>query len=167
MSPPVSYSLAWRFWSSTLRAYCLSVSTALQISHWFTEHHCLLNQRDLQLVCTSSPLLDHSNHAFIFMTLLGQTVIAQSCSTLCDPTDYIAPARILCPWNFLEYWSRLAFPTRGVFLAQELKPYLLHWQADSLPLSHSTGHCLLKNRYTGSSASRTLCSSLSLVTSLP
>ena len=37
-----------------------------------------------------------------------------------------------------EYWSRLPFPSPGVFLTQELNLsllHLLHWQADSLPLA--------------------------------
>ena len=28
------------------------------------------------------------------------------------------------------------FLTQGIFLTQGLNPHLLHWQADSLPLSH-------------------------------
>ena len=41
-----------------------------------------------------------------------------------------------------EYWSRLPFPSPGdlpvpgIFLSQGSNPCLLHWQADSLPLSH-------------------------------
>ena len=38
-----------------------------------------------------------------------------------------------------EYWSRLPFPRPGIFPTQGLSLsllHLLHWQADSLPLSH-------------------------------
>ena len=35
-----------------------------------------------------------------------------------------------------EHWSGLSFPSLGIFLTQELNPHLLHWQADSLQLSH-------------------------------
>ena len=36
-----------------------------------------------------------------------------------------------------EYWSGLPFPTPGDLLNPGIKPlHLLHWQADSLPLSH-------------------------------
>ena len=38
-----------------------------------------------------------------------------------------------------EYCSRLPFPTPGIFPTQGLNPRLLrllHWQVDSLPLSH-------------------------------
>ena len=37
-----------------------------------------------------------------------------------------------------EYWSGLPYPLQGISLIQELNPHvlcLLHWQADSLPLS--------------------------------
>ena len=34
------------------------------------------------------------------------------------------------------YWSGLPLPTQGIFLSQGLNLCLLHWQADSLPLSH-------------------------------
>ena len=35
-----------------------------------------------------------------------------------------------------EYWSELPFLLHGIFLIQGSNPCLLHWQADSLPLSH-------------------------------
>ena len=38
-----------------------------------------------------------------------------------------------------EYWSGLPFPTPGIFPTHGLNPWLLcllHWQSDSLPLSH-------------------------------
>ena len=35
-----------------------------------------------------------------------------------------------------EYWSGGPFPSPGIFLTQGSNPQLLHWQADSSPLSH-------------------------------
>ena len=35
-----------------------------------------------------------------------------------------------------EHWSGLSFASLGIFLTQGLNLYLLHWQADSLPLNH-------------------------------
>ena len=35
-----------------------------------------------------------------------------------------------------EYWSGLLFPSSGDFLDPGIKPCLLHWQVDSLSLSH-------------------------------
>ena len=34
-----------------------------------------------------------------------------------------------------EYWTGLSLPPQGIFPTPELNPCLLHWQADSLPLS--------------------------------
>ena len=35
-----------------------------------------------------------------------------------------------------EYWSGLPLPSPGDLPSQGSNPHLLHWQADSLPLSH-------------------------------
>ena len=35
-----------------------------------------------------------------------------------------------------EYWSGFPFPSQGIFLTQESNPHLMHWQVESLPLSH-------------------------------
>ena len=35
-----------------------------------------------------------------------------------------------------EYWNGLLFPSPGIFWTQVSNQHLLHWQADSLPLSH-------------------------------
>ena len=35
-----------------------------------------------------------------------------------------------------EYWSGLQFPSPGIFPDQGSDPHLLHWQMDSLPMSH-------------------------------
>ena len=48
------------------------------------------------------------------------------------------PARLLCPTDFpgKNTWVGCHFLLRGIFLTQGLNPRLLHWQAQSLPLSH-------------------------------
>ena len=35
-----------------------------------------------------------------------------------------------------EYWSEMPYLLQGTFLTQRSNPHLLHWQADSLLLSH-------------------------------
>ena len=65
--------------------------------------------------------------------------VAQLCPTLYDPMNYIA--RILSPWKFpgKNIGVGCHFLLQGIFLTQRSNPpffYLLHWQADSLPLSH-------------------------------
>ena len=54
----------------------------------------------------------------------------------------LQPAGLLCPWDFprKEYQSGLRFLLQGFFLNQGSNLHLLHWQADSLPLSHQGSH---------------------------
>ena len=60
-----------------------------------------------------------------------KVLVAQSCLTLCHPMDCSPPGssvhRIL-PARVLE-WAAIPF-------SQGLNLYFLHWQADSLPVSH-------------------------------
>ena len=48
------------------------------------------------------------------------------------------PARLLRPWDFLGKNTGMScyFLLQWIFLTQGLNPRLLHWQPDSLPLSH-------------------------------
>ena len=74
--------------------------------------------------------------------------VAKSCPTLCDPMVCTPPgssvhgiyqARIR-EW-FAIFFSRGIFPTQGLNLC------LLHWQADSLPLSHQGNATCPLGRY--------------------
>ena len=58
---------------------------------------------------------------------------SQSCVILCNP-------RLLCPWDF-PFPSKnpgvgCHFLLQEIFRTQGLNPHLLHWQVDSLQLSH-------------------------------
>ena len=69
-----------------------------------------------------------------------QVLVAQSCLTLCDPTN-CSPPLLSMKFSRQEYWSGLSLPSPGgVFPTQWSNPgrlwLLLHWQADSWPLSH-------------------------------
>ena len=57
--------------------------------------------------------------------------------TLCNPVDF-SPARLLCPWDFPGKNTGVGcnFLLQGIFLNQGSNLRLLHWQADSLLLSH-------------------------------
>ena len=57
------------------------------------------------------------------MDLYIRVLCAQLCLTLFDPMD-CSPTGLLCPWD-----SPGRNPGVGCY-------FLLHWQADSLPLSH-------------------------------
>ena len=75
--------------------------------------------------------------------MMSVVVFAKSCSTLCDPTDCSYPpgssvhgifqARIL-EWLAISY-SRGSSRPRDRMLDARCLLHLLHWQADSLPLS--------------------------------
>ena len=61
----------------------------------------------------------------------------QSCLTLCDPMDYSPPGSSvhgILQARILE-WVATSF-SRKSSGTQRLNPQLLHWQVDSLPLSH-------------------------------
>ena len=63
--------------------------------------------------------------------------VTQSCLPLCDLMDCIAcqaPLSLDFPGKNTRVGHHLLL--QGIFLDQELNPYLLHWQADCLPLSH-------------------------------
>ena len=55
-------------------------------------------------------------------------------NSLCP--DELQPSRILCPWDFPGKNIRVDCPLQGIFLTQALYPCVMHWQMDSLPLSH-------------------------------
>ena len=54
----------------------------------------------------------------------------------------LQPARLLCPGDFPGKTTGLGchFPLQRNFLTQGSNSCLLHWQADSLPLSHLGNH---------------------------
>ena len=72
-------------------------------------------------------------------TCLFVCLVTKSCVILLLPNGlFFFCYPTLCPWDFpariLEMGCQ--FLLQGIFLTQESKPHLLHWQADSLLLSH-------------------------------
>ena len=70
-------------------------------------------------------------------------MLLQSCLTLCDPMDCSPPGS--CPWDFPSKNTGVDwhFFLQGTFSIQGYNR-LLHWQADSLPLSHQGSPSWLK-----------------------
>ena len=64
-------------------------------------------------------------------------LVIQSCPTFCDPMDYSPPGSSVhgIPQARILEWITIHF-SRGIFPTQGSNPRFLHWQADSLPLSH-------------------------------
>ena len=81
-----------------------------------------LSRKDLRMVIQSQ----------IFCCLVDK-----SCPTLLGPHK-LQPARLLCSWDFPGKNTEVGyhFLLPGIFLTQGSNPHLLHWQPDSLPLSH-------------------------------
>ena len=71
-----------------------------------------------------------------FSVLLLVVLVAKLYPTLCNSSDCSPPGS--CPWDFPGKNPGVGchFPLQGIFSTQRLNPQLLHWQADSLPLSH-------------------------------
>ena len=61
--------------------------------------------------------------------------ITKSCLTCCDPME---PNKLLCPWDFpgrdIGVGCHALF--QGIVPTQGSNLHHLHWEADSLPLSH-------------------------------
>ena len=55
---------------------------------------------------------------------------------LCDPWTIACQAPLSMGFSRAEYWRGLSFFSPWIFLTQGLNTNLLHWQVDSLPLSH-------------------------------
>ena len=72
-------------------------------------------------------------------------LVTKSCLTLCTPWTVACEAPLFMGFPRQEYWSGLPFPTTGDLPHPGIKPEFdqfqlilitLHWQANSLPLSH-------------------------------
>ena len=63
-------------------------------------------------------------------------LVTQLCLTVCNPI--LQFARLLCPWDSPGKNTGVGCHAllQGIFWTQGLNLGLLHWQADSLPLSH-------------------------------
>ena len=55
--------------------------------------------------------------------------------------DYSPPGSSVLGISQQEYWSGLPFPSLGDFPDQLLNLHLLHWQVDSLLMSHQGNSC--------------------------
>ena len=111
---------------------------------WFSNSVALCwprpNRRGLQLDGqVSSPPQRTSPCLLEVRQLLlgGGGLLAKSCQSLFRPHGLQA-ARLLCPWHFPGKNTGVGcyFLLQGIFPVQGSNLCLLHWQVDSLPLSH-------------------------------
>ena len=86
-------------------------------------------------IITTNNCLKLKNYSVIFIVAIF--VVVQSHLTLLPPHG-LKPARLLCPWDFPGKNTGVGchFLLQEIFLTQGSNRRLLHWQADSLLLSH-------------------------------
>ena len=84
-----------------------------------------------------------ATHVYVCITMVCV------CSVMSDSLQPhgLQPNKLLCPWNFLGNNTGVGshFLLQGLFLTQGLYMhllYILHWQADSLPLSYLGSPCI-------------------------
>ena len=75
--------------------------------------------------------------SFWFTTYKVVVIIAKSCPTPLWLHE-AQPTRLPCPWDSPDKNTGVGchFLLQGIFPTQESNPRVLHWQADSSPLSH-------------------------------
>ena len=74
--------------------------------------------------------------AFQNANFSGFCLVTKLCLTLCNPLDYTCQAPLSLGFPKQAYWSGLPFLLQGIFMTQGLNLSLLHWEVDSLSLSH-------------------------------
>ena len=140
----------------TCDSWWFKLSVPFVLGNDITAHWLELARR-LQILSSSVSLIGHQSllilppSMFHFFSLLASTSVlvqsitlgyinyvcsvTQSCLTLCDPWSVAHQTPLSMEFSRQVYWSRLPFPL-GISLTYGLNPHLLHWEVDSLPLSH-------------------------------
>ena len=77
----------------------------------------------------------------MFLFSLSCYLVTKSCPTLCDPMDCSFPgSSVHCDYPDKNTGVSCHFLLQGIFPNQGSNPHFLHWQVDSLPLSHQGNH---------------------------
>ena len=75
-------------------------------------------------------------------------LVTNLCLTSATPWTVACQAPLSMRFPRQEYWSGLTFPSAGDLPNQGLNLHLLHWEVDSLPLSHQLSpYCALGQVY--------------------
>ena len=86
---------------------------------------------------------EYQDKKFVFYCNYYCCLVIKSCLILCDPMDYSPPGSSVHGISQARILSGLPFPPPGDFSDPGSNPCLLsllHWQAESLPLSHLESH---------------------------
>ena len=118
-------------WSDIAHSPLLLSQVLLGCSHMYSVRHCLrlLSHTRTELSnCGRAHITHKAQHVY---SLKFQVLVAQLCLTLCDSMGYNLPG---FPGN--NTGASCQFLLQGIFPTQGSNPCLLHWQVDSLLVSH-------------------------------
>ena len=124
-----------------------------KVNHISTLFKVLLPHRSLQSIEKSS--LCYTTGPYYCC------LVVKLCQTLLRP-NRLWPTRILYPWDFPGKNTQVSchFLLQGIFSTKELNPCFLHWQVNSLSLSHQRP--LIRCLFTVVCICQSPCPSLSL-----
>ena len=118
------------YWQLQLEGLRVSPGNCANVSNQslFSKHPYFL-QLQLQL-------LTNNLYNFVGFALISVCVCSVMSDSLC--TRDVVACQILCPWDSPDKNTGVDCHAllQGIFLTQESKPCVLHWQAGSLPLCH-------------------------------
>ena len=101
-------------------------------------NRCCLKMLQARIYCLFPPLT-------LLHPLIVHCVCVCVCTWLCPNLQPhgLQPSRLLCAWDFSGKNTGVGchFPPQEIFLTQGSNPHLLHWQVDSLLLSHQGAQC--------------------------
>ena len=86
------------------------------------------------MICNSPSAINNSDNHYFYLFVV--VLVIKSCPTLCDLWTVASQAPLFMEFPRQEYQSGLPFPSPGDFPTQGPSLHFLHWQADSLTLSH-------------------------------
>ena len=146
--------------SKVLETFYLSVSSNPRMCHLSLGCSPHVSITDFSIensnsTTTNAYVTQAAHFCLLTGILLKKQIGMQTIVTIVQPLSRVRlfliptrlyPTRLLCPWGFPGKDTGVGchFLLQGIFLTQRLNLCLLHWQADSLPLSHlgspSTGY---------------------------
>ena len=113
--------------SSYLKPELLQRCPATSKTRWYNGNHTYF--KDIVLIVTV---------IYLFKPSKPYVVVYLLCYVLLSVTSWIVAclSPLFMGFSRQEYWSWFHFLHQGTFLTQWLNSHLLHWQSDSLWLSH-------------------------------
>ena len=131
LSPPKCFQ------GSTLGLFLLSIPLLIKVCWCLTCWFPLVRS-------SQAKFIHFEGESKIVLSIIMKVKVAHSCPTLCDSMDYIVcQAPLSMEFSRQEYWSRLPFPSPGIFPTQGSNPGLPHCRQILYCLSHQGSPLIL------------------------